>query len=103
MSDIVETAVREPLDQITDSWSPDAPRGGRAVMNRMIKEKSGVSATREVPQGLKPAFFLTSGGTTEVVPFPVSCRLAKSALVGHPRTPWGERIGWSGPSWFLLS
>jgi hypothetical protein len=42
MSDTVETTVREPLDQITDSWSPDAPRGGRAVMNRMIKEKSTV-------------------------------------------------------------
>ena len=37
MSDIVETAVREPLDQITDSWSPDAPRGGRAVMNGKFK------------------------------------------------------------------
>jgi signal transduction histidine kinase len=34
--------TREPLDQITDNWSSDAPRGGKAVMNRMIKEKSTV-------------------------------------------------------------
>ncbi len=30
------------LDQITDKWSNDAPRGGRAVMNRMIKENATV-------------------------------------------------------------
>jgi hypothetical protein len=30
------------LDQLTDKWSTDAPRGGRAVMNRMIKENATV-------------------------------------------------------------
>jgi hypothetical protein len=30
------------LDQVTESWSNDAPRGGKAVMNRMIKENSTV-------------------------------------------------------------
>jgi hypothetical protein len=42
MSDTVETPIREPLDQVTDKWSADAPRGERAVMNRMIKENSTV-------------------------------------------------------------
>ena len=42
MSDTVETNLREPLDQVTDNWSSDAPRGGKAVMNRMIKEGSTV-------------------------------------------------------------
>lgn len=36
------TSSQEPLDQITDSWSPDAPRGGKAVMNRMVKENGAV-------------------------------------------------------------
>jgi hypothetical protein len=30
------------LDQLTDKWSSDAPRGGKAVMNRMIKENATV-------------------------------------------------------------
>src|SRR5271168_1728734 len=42
MSNVVETPLREPLDQVTENWSVDAPRGGRAVMNRMIKENSTV-------------------------------------------------------------
>jgi hypothetical protein len=42
MEPSVETPVREPLDQITENWSDDAPRGGRAVMNRMIKENATV-------------------------------------------------------------
>jgi len=42
MTSTVELPTREPLDQITDSWSEDAPRGGRAVMNRMIKESATV-------------------------------------------------------------
>ncbi len=37
-----EVPLREIQDQITDSWSNDAPRGGKAVMNRMIKENSTV-------------------------------------------------------------
>jgi hypothetical protein len=42
MTSPVELPIREPLDQVTDSWSEDAPRGGRAVMNRMIKESATV-------------------------------------------------------------
>lgn len=38
----VENSVREAPDQITENWSNDAPRGGRAVMNRMIKENATV-------------------------------------------------------------
>ncbi len=38
----LELTSRDNLDHITDNWSPDAPRGGKAVMNRMIKEKSAV-------------------------------------------------------------
>lgn len=30
------------LDQLTDKWSNDAPRGGKAVMNRMVKENATV-------------------------------------------------------------
>ena len=30
------------LDHAMDNWSPDAPRGGRTVMNRMIKEGATV-------------------------------------------------------------
>lgn len=37
-----ETPVRDTPDQITESWSNDAPRGGKAVMNRMIKENATV-------------------------------------------------------------
>jgi hypothetical protein len=37
-----ETLTRDPLDQVTDNWSSDAPRGGKAVMNRMIKENATV-------------------------------------------------------------
>ena len=38
------TTVEAPssLDHAMDNWSPDAPRGGRAVMNRMIKEGATV-------------------------------------------------------------
>lgn len=42
MTSPIELPIREPLDQVTDSWSEDAPRGGRAVMNRMIKESATV-------------------------------------------------------------
>ena len=42
----VDVSTSEPinptLDQLTDKWSSDAPRGGRAVMNRMIKENATV-------------------------------------------------------------
>jgi hypothetical protein len=37
-----DSSVREVSDQITENWSNDAPRGGRAVMNRMIKENATV-------------------------------------------------------------
>ena len=37
-----ENLTREGTDQITENWSSDAPRGGKAVMNRMIKENSTV-------------------------------------------------------------
>lgn len=37
-----EILGREPLDHITDRWSNDAPRGGKAVMNRMVKENATV-------------------------------------------------------------
>lgn len=37
-----ELPVREIPDQVTDNWNADAPSGGRAVMNRMIKEKATV-------------------------------------------------------------
>jgi hypothetical protein len=42
MTSPLELPAHEPLDQITDSWSDDAPRGGRTVMNRMIKESATV-------------------------------------------------------------
>lgn len=42
MTSPLELPTREPLDQVTDSWADDAPRGGRAVMNRMIKESATV-------------------------------------------------------------
>jgi hypothetical protein len=42
MTSPVELPIREPVDAIIDSWSDDAPRGGRAVMNRMIKESATV-------------------------------------------------------------
>jgi len=38
----VEVLNRDTADQITDSWSSDAPRGGRAVMNRIIKDDATV-------------------------------------------------------------
>jgi hypothetical protein len=37
-----ESSTRDVPDQITENWSSDAPRGGKAVMNRMIKENSTV-------------------------------------------------------------
>src|SRR5215469_12726472 len=37
-----DNSAREAPDQITENWSDDAPRGGRAVMNRMIKENATV-------------------------------------------------------------
>jgi hypothetical protein len=37
-----DNSVRETPDLITENWSDDAPRGGRAVMNRMIKENATV-------------------------------------------------------------
>jgi hypothetical protein len=49
MEDTIETTNataevlnRDTADQITDSWSSDAPRGGRAVMNRIIKDDATV-------------------------------------------------------------
>ncbi len=42
METVTETIGREPAEQITENWSADAPRGGRAVMNRMIKESATV-------------------------------------------------------------
>ena len=37
-----DNSVRDTPDQITENWSNDAPRGGKAVMNRMIKENATV-------------------------------------------------------------
>ena len=38
----IETTPRESSDLVTDNWSLDAPRGGKAVMNRILKENSTV-------------------------------------------------------------
>ena len=38
----VEIPVKDSFDQAIENWSADAPRGGKAVMNRMIKEKATV-------------------------------------------------------------
>jgi hypothetical protein len=38
----VEIPARDSFDQAIENWSADAPRGGKAVMNRMIKEKATV-------------------------------------------------------------
>jgi hypothetical protein len=46
MENSVDESIVQPvnstLDQLTDKWSNDAPRGGKAVMNRMIKENATV-------------------------------------------------------------
>jgi hypothetical protein len=41
MTNLTENPIRESHD-LTENWSADAPRGGKAVMNRMIKEKATV-------------------------------------------------------------
>src|ERR1700760_1940866 len=38
----VQNRPTESLDQITDNWGSDAPRGGKTVMNRILKENATV-------------------------------------------------------------
>ena len=35
-----QTTSRDVADNSNPNWGPDAPRGGRAVMNRILKEKA---------------------------------------------------------------
>jgi hypothetical protein len=42
MENSTDTIVRESTDQLIENWSPDAPRGGKAVMNRILKDRATV-------------------------------------------------------------
>jgi hypothetical protein len=68
----VEIPARDGFDQAIENWSADAPRGGKTVMNRMIKEKATVplffaqtliQSLRDVGynQGYRDPRFLPSG------------------------------------------
>ena len=35
-----ENTVRDSADVVSANWGEDAPRGGKAVMNRILKEKA---------------------------------------------------------------
>ena len=53
MGNTTEIPLRDPLDQITEKWSSDAPRGGRAVMNRMIKRAHSAFFSQTLVQSLR--------------------------------------------------